>query len=370
MKFLLKGSLLFLAVAAFQASADTIVLRDGDQFTGSLVEISDDVAVFRTELAGQLILPLVRVASITTAHDVQVLFNDGGRSVGRLVTLDGKMQFMPADGGEAYPIQTAMLASVAPARGETLATADSSALHKDMATVESGVQYTSGNDDFVSLYAHLRLAGEGPRTDWWYDARLASGNDFDDLSLARTAARWHWRPEARLHPALEVSLERNTDELLDLRGTLTVGAYATLWENSDRELGVMAGLTAEADRWNGEALDDRNVFPVHGWDGAKAALYYQTVERHYNDTDVRLDLSLHHLMQVFDRVTWEEELSLYPNLLDGGDWRGAYESSFLFPLTDRLRLNLNLRVDYDSDPAFRYLEEWRTSVGAGIRWTF
>lgn len=370
MKFALTRLLTGLVVACLGAAADTILLRDGDQLSGTLVEISDDVAVFRTELAGQLMVPLTRVASITTARDVQVVFKDGGTGTGRLVTTSGDMRFVPSQGGDPYPVTSAMLASVAPVPANVLPETSPAASSGLTASVESGVQYTSGNDDYVSLYSRLRLGADRRAYSWRSDAYIASGEGLEGIGVLRANAAWRWLPEAAVQPSVELALERNAGELLELRASLTVAGYHTFVSGPRHTLAGSLGLSAEAERWDGGDLADRDVFPGQGWDALEAAFYYHTIDRRYEDTDLRLKLDLRHVVHAFDRVAWEEQLTLTPSVTGGSDWRAAYESSVLFPLTDRLRLNLNLRVDYDSDPAFHYLDEWRTSVGAGIEWNF
>lgn len=370
MKWILSPALFCLLAVCLAATADTIVLQDGDQLSGSLVEVSDDIAVFRTELAGQLMVPLARVASITTARDVQVAFKDGGTGTGKLVTSGGQMRFVPSDGGDPYPVTASMLVSVAPQRPGDPTSGESMAPAEAASAIATGVQATSGNDDFISLYSRLRLGRDRPSYLWRSDAYLASDEGFDDIAVARAIATWRWLPDAPIQPSIGVTLERDTDAFLDLRASLTIGGYRTFRAGPRHEIAGTFGMVAETERWDGGDLEDRDVFPDRGWDSPGAAFYYHTVDRQYRETDLRLKLDLRHVLRAFDPVAWEERLTLLPSLTDGGDWRGAYESSVLFPLTDRLRLNLNLRVDYDSDPAFRYLDQWRTTVGAGVEWNF
>jgi hypothetical protein len=371
MKTVAKSFLLITALAAcLAASADTIVLTDGDRLSGSLIEISDEIAVFRTELAGQIILPLVRIASVTTSRDVQVVFKDGGRGVGRLVATGGEMHFVPAGDGKPYAVTMNMLVSVAPKRANDTTASEPDATEAVSSSVSSGAQMTFGNDDFVSLYSRLRLEAERDRYTWAADALFATDEGADEIGSARMAAIWRWLPETRLQPMLELALEREADQLLDLRASLAVGGYRSLWEGERHDVSGMLGVALESERWDGDDLNSKDAFPDSGWNGAQASLYYRAVDRQREETDLRLKLNLRHVLHAFDRVTWEEQLTLAPSLTDPESWRGAYATTVFYPLADRLRLNLSLRVDYDNDPAFRYLEEWSTTVGAGIEWSF
>lgn len=348
--------------------ADTITLRDGDQLSGSLVEISDGIGVFRTELAGQIMLPISRIASVSTTRDVQIVFKDGGRGVGRLVTTGGEMQFVPKHDGGPYPVEMSMLVSVAPIRGETGPNGAEDAT--SAVSIGTGVQATSGNDDYVSLYARLRLAVGRPDFDWAGDILLATGAGGDSLGELRLETLWRWRPESRLRPTLGLALEHEPDELLDSRVSLFAGGFADLWESPAQELSGLLAIAVESEHWSADHLDEREVFPNDGWEGTRAAMYYRAADLARDETALRLRFDLRHRVRLFDRITWEEQISLYPNLGDFSDWRSAYESTVLYPLADRLLLNLSLRVDYDNEPAFRYLDQWRTRVGAGVEWRF
>lgn len=352
------------------SSADTITLSDGDQLTGSLIEVSDGITVFRTELAGQLILPVARVTSISTSRAVQIVFKDGGRGVGRLATSGGEMRFIPKDEGEPYPVTTSMLVSVAPVHSDVEAAVQPEELSAVSVSLGTGVQVTSGNDDDVSLYARIRL--ETMRETYWWtgDAILGFGHDSETLGNWRMTSLWRWLPDARLHPAFELGIEHDADQLLESRVSVFAGGQGTLWESRHQELTGLLGISLETEHWSGDEFTGRDAVPDSGWEGARAALYYRAADLERDDTDLRLTLNLRHAVHAFDRFTWEEQVSLYPSINDAGDWRGAYESTVLYPLADRLRLNLSLRVDYDNEPAFRYLEQWRTTVGAGIEWSF
>lgn len=363
-------ALAVLLASGLVSAADTISLSDGDQLSGTLIEIADGITMFRTELAGQLILPLARVTSITTTRDVQIVFKDGGRGVGRLVTSDGEMRFIPKDEGEPYPVATSMLVSVAPVRVEEAAPLQPDELPGVSASLGTGAQATTGNDDYVSLYARLQLETVHEAYRWTADAIFTLGQNSETLGHWRVTSMWRWLPDARLRPAIELAIEHDADQLLDSRVSVFAGGEQTLWEARRQQLTGLLGVSLEAENWSVDERFGIDRAPDSGWEGARAALYYRAADLERDNTDLRLRLNLRHTVHVFDRFTWEEQVSLYPSLRDAGNWRGAYESTVLYPLADRLRLNLGLRVDYDSEPAFRYLDQWRTTVGAGIEWSF
>ncbi len=352
------------------AAGDAISLLDGDRLSGSLIEVSDDIVVFRTELAGKMMLPVSQVVSLVTTRDVQCVFKDGSRATGRLVHSPDGMRFVPSNGDTAYSVTPTMLATVAPLPPG--ATPDAQPVSSNVMTssIQSGVQYRAGSDDYLAPYARLRLRDEADRYYFLLDTYLETLDQGGFPSAGRSYAEWSLRGDTLLRPRIALGLERDTSQTLDLRGTLGIGGYHSLWQSANQDLTASLTLVGEAEQWDADHLPDLDVFPGSGVDALKAAFYYRTVDTHREETDLRLNLGFRHLLRLFKSGSFEEQLSITPSLTDGDDWRGAYESSFLFPLTDRLRLNLNLRIDYDSEPAFRYLEEWRTAVGAGIEWNF
>ncbi|MCC6699619.1 MAG: DUF481 domain-containing protein [Candidatus Hydrogenedentes bacterium] len=360
-------ALLASTLLAFWAAADSITLKDGDQLSGALVELADEVVVFRTELAGTMIVPVSQVTTVVTARDVQCVFKDGGRAVGRLAGGEEGMRFLPAGGEAAVPITPSMLVSVAPVPLEAPPASTSPPAPGHNLTMETGSRYVTGNDDYIALYTRLRLRATRDNYLLLTDAQIEFG-DTDELPTSgELVATWRLRPDAALSPAVYLGLERDTIETLDLRMTLALGAYHKFLDSGRHLLEGTLGAAVESEQWNRSRLRGLDVFPSSSLD---AEWYYRSADAHRDLVDLRLHANARHVLQLFKNAQFEEQLGLYPSLTDLDDWRAAYESRLLFPLTERLQLNLNLSIDYDNRPAYRYLDEWRAAVGAGIEWKF
>ncbi|MCC6488042.1 MAG: DUF481 domain-containing protein [Candidatus Hydrogenedentes bacterium] len=344
-------ALLASASPAFWAAADSITLKNGDQLSGTLVELADEVVVFRTELAGKMMLPVSQVTSNVTAHDVQCVFKDGGRAVGRLVGADKGMQFLPAGGGAAVLVTPSMLASVAPVPGEAVSPGSPPPAPAHSLTVETGSRYVSGNDDYIALYTRLRLRSTRDNYHLLTDAQVEFAGDGELPTSGELVATWRLRPDAALSPALYFGLERDTIETLDLRMTLALGVYHMFFDNGRQSLEGTLGASVESEQWNLRRLRDLDVLPSSGLDAVDAEWYYRAADSHRDFVDLRLRANARHVLHLLNDVHFEEQLGLYPSLTDPDDWRAAYESRLLFPLTERLQLNLNLSVDYDNRPA-------------------
>ncbi len=359
-----------LLVPALSACADAIVLRNGDQLSGSLIELADDVVVFRTELAGKMLVPVSQVTSIATSRDVQCVFKDGDRAVGRLIGGEDGMRFIPAGGDAPVPVTPSMLVSVAPQPRQAEPSLQATGKPTVDFSLETGAHTVAGSEDYIALYTRLRMSSSSETYRLLTDASLEFGETRDLPTAVQLLAAWQWRPGAALRPAVLFSLEHDTVEALDLRMTLGLGAYHLFLDNSRQLVEGTLGVSIEGEQSDIERLPGLDSFPSSGFDRLEAEWYYRTVGDHRDNFDLRATANVRHVLRLFKNARFEEQLSLYPSVTEFKDWRGAYESRFLFPLTDRLQLNLNLSIDYDSQPAYRYLDEWRAAVGAGIEWKF
>ncbi len=68
------------------ASADQVVMKNGDRLTGKVVKAEEGKLVFKTPYAGEISISLSKVARIETEADVTVVLEDNSELVGRLVT--------------------------------------------------------------------------------------------------------------------------------------------------------------------------------------------------------------------------------------------------------------------------------------------
>ena len=89
-----------------------------------------------------------------------------------------------------------------------------------------------------------------------------------------------------------------------------------------------------------------------------------------SDKDLNLHLSFRYTRKLFRGAYIEEILVLRPSLTDIGHGRAEFESSVYVPLSPKLKLRIDVLVDYEDRLHFNGLDDWRTSVGAGIRFDF
>lgn len=355
------------AGASLSAGADVLRLVDGDWLRGQLVEIGDGTVVFRTALAGQMVVPVKQIASLSTDAEWVVTFADGTTETGRLASQEGATRLVSTGKETSRAVDLAQVATATPA-AQSEAGSDSEG--ETETVVGAGVLGRRGTEDYIALYSELKLRRE------WEDYRFQSrtwieaADEGEFPRVLRTRADWELLRPGAWRPLLTLEGERDLGQALDFRARGAVGLRVGLYE-SERQLlegDIGAGLSFE--RYDAEDWRRWDETPTGPVGRLRASLYYRAIDRSEEETGPDLNLSVRHLLRVFREGTLHDELRLYTNLEDLDDWRASYETSFRYPLTDRLNLKLNLRVDYEDEPEFRYLDNWQTSVGAGVELEF
>ena len=170
---LLVGVSLTAALAA--AHGDLLSLTRGDVVSGTLLDLSGGIVVFDTGLAGQIIVPVSQVRSLSTEDPFVVYLNDGSQREGRFTGSGVTTRIAPESGGEAAAIALAAITRIEPApeppseppspEGQALSPAEFS--------WETGYLHRWANEDYDAAFARLTLRkqvrgrsvlGKPPRT--------------------------------------------------------------------------------------------------------------------------------------------------------------------------------------------------------------
>ncbi len=349
------------------AYGDTLVLRSGDVLSGKFVNIKDGILVFRTTLSGQMMVPMEQVGSIATGKTVSLSLVDGETRKGRFVVRDGQTRLVHRSGVVPRPLDLATVTDAYPLDEEELDTTSPTprieGKGKDLsASWETGAYWHSGNADYSDLFARLTLHRASE-----YDTFLATV--LVERADTGQFPRWLWfdtewmRKGETLQPYAALEIERDTDAALDLRGSLTAGVGKPVYESPDgkRRLFATGGLGVSFEHYDRQALPGTRIVgfvePLPGRAGH---------EKH----ELHGRLQLRYAQHLLKKSTFSEDIRFYPSLSNPGDLRARSESTLLLPMAAQLKLKLNLLVDYDSEPPYDRLDNWRTSVGASILWDF
>jgi len=347
--------------AACCVHADTLVLRDGDRFSGRLLQVTDGVAVFKTALSGQMVAPMDTVEGLSTAGNLVVTLSDDRTLVGRFGQADGAPAVFPLQGdkepvsvdlagvSEALPIPK-------PPRGER------SVFDPETGTwrlgVGAGAQFRQGERDYADAFVRIEAerSDSESRTRAGAMIERADGDEFPGVAEART--EWVRRRDEGVDPFVRVGVERDIYSALDVRAGLTLGLLDRIFGDDGQRLEWLAGLNAAYEAWDVSTVRQR-----------------QGAYRPFEDQRRRLrewnaHLGLRYQRALFGDGTWTSELTFLPSATDLGDFRARSESTVSWPLWNRLRLRFDVRLDYDDKPAFDDIEEFSSSVGASVQVDF
>ncbi len=340
-----------LADTAMQADtamhADTATLADGDTVRGRVSRVEEGVLVFRTELAGQLMVPMDTLAGLRTDGNFMVTRQDGSVAYGRFVREAGANALAPLGGGPPQPLPLAEVYEALP-----LPASESERNSRLRGSVGLGVRGGLAEDN--TLTPNLRIELE---RDWPGGAELradaAVAGDANGTFPESAAVNLRARGPGGLAPAAALRAERDLAAALEGRAELSLGLEQRWAGAAEEEVDLFAGLSAAYEAWDARELQRRRG-------GEDEAI----------GRELNLELRLRYARALFDFASLEQEVYLLPSLSEAGEVRAGSEAGLRFPLRDNLNLRLQLRVEYDSDPGLDRLDRLRGSVGAMFEYGF
>jgi hypothetical protein len=340
-------------------TADTMMLANGDRLTGSLVEISDGVVVFRTTLAGQVIVPASRVDALTSDGAYVITFEDDLVETATFVQDEDGPHIQKVGSNESTPVDLGAIVSTEPAPE---ATESGEGVRIDLG---AGVLYRDGNESTTAPYTDLRIRYPGERTQFGAGVMMDL-KDEDFPRYLNSYADWTWLPGNAFRPLFRLSYERDTLSALDYRTGATVGVRGAFLDTNRQTLEGDLGLNLALESYDADYLWNRRDFasPTR-WSMARSMLTYRDDYDDETNTEINLAGRLWYGAEVAPRLRFEDELEVYAGLTDPG-MRMRNASRLLVPLTSRFALKLEVQVDYEDSPQYRKLDQWRSSVGAGF----
>jgi hypothetical protein len=341
------------------ASADLLVLSDGESLSGQTVRIDEGVLVFRTSLAGQMMVPVDTLRTLTTDANLMLTMRDDQVLYGRLAVKEDQPCLRPIDGGEARPIDLANVVEALPIPSPPSAALESpDSLAAWKASLETGVQQRTGNQTYADAFGRVRLSRESEKSSFRSDLLLERADADDFPRLFRGESELLRRGDRPSQPFAAFQAERDTSAALALRTGLSLGLSHALASGGGQSLEALTGVNVAYEEWDAADLrESQNGF-------------FLGEDRSSSGSELNLHLSLRYARAFLQNSTLTSGLTLFPALSDLGDLRARTETAFSLPLTQRLQLRLNLLVDFDNDPQFRAMKKWGASVGAGINVDF
>lgn len=348
-----------LGCAAAQSCADVLALSNAETFSGRLVRVREGSLVFRTSLQGQMMVPMDHVQSVATEGNFVVTLADESVRYGRFVVENGMAALKPLDGTAAASVTLSTIREATPLPSSApQEETKPPALQGWKTSGELGIQARSGKENAADAFASLetRMQQEG---------RLFEG----DLRLERSDSdafpRWirgglYWRDYGDRAWGLYagVDAQRDVDNELSVRTGLRLGAGRIFNRFQEEDSGLLEGLFGLNFVYEEWASQEKP--PDGPWRRAQDA----------SQGDLELHLGLKYARGLRGESSLDGSLGLYPSLTEPGEWRAASEAALIVPFGEKLRLKLNILMNYDSDPGLSGVNRWNAGVGASVQLDF
>ena len=301
------------AILLAAASADEVVMDNGDRLTGTVLRLEGGKLVVETDYAGEVSLDASRVKSVTTQKEVTVHLAGGEVLKGKLVVnAEGKVAVDRGEADGAVAINWAGLEAINPPG------------RKWTGSVTLGAFQQSGNTDRASFSAAAEAERE-TETDRFGLRFLANYAEEDDEKTARNtfgAAKYDYFFRPRIYGYLSEEMYSDDFRDLTLRSATGAGLGWRAVERDELQLEIEAGAAYIVEDF--EAAEDEDYAAARG--------------------AVRLD------WRVFSGVKISDRLTVLPSL-ESDRWQLRNEAALTSALGAGWSLKLSNIVEHDSQPS-------------------
>ena len=400
---------------SLHATADTVLLGNGDRITGAVMGIEDGRLLVETEYAGPLALALDAVSFVETEEARTIRLEDGALLEGRLVST-GEVQQILTDAGArqlswgdvtTLAVDAAEVDAVEFARAEAVAAAEAQRIAAEASpkvwsgTIDAGATWRSGEVSTVD--AILKVTG----TRAWDDRKLlltgeASYGEADSQVNVRRyfgQARYEQHLSERVFAYGMTNLEHDAARGLHLRWGTAAGLGYDFVQRENTKLSADMGLSYRVEWWNeltlsqerraraaqqGVVLNETRALleflrtaPLLSDAGTTAVIRYANrvqAARVHNSVD-RSDGAEIRLAARLEQNLWERgkltnDLVILPDIEEWGEVRAINELGIATPLSESLALRITLKSEYDSTPGLGNASEWDHTLITGLRYSF
>ena len=332
-------ALVFVALVANVAHADTVKFKNGDTLTGKVVAVLDGKVIFTSDALGELSIDLAQVETLATDDSIDVQLVDGSTVHGKAVaTSGGSFDVEPATGGKVV-VPFASLAAVNKPPREWKGSLAASA------TWVRG----NTNTDAIALDATAENRGDIDRirAEAWYRVmRQEDPNTGDESTSERRMGIFgqydRFFEGDKFYGYGNVRFERDFLASIDLRAIAGVGVGYQFIENDKTTLAGEAGV----------------------------AWFY---ENYSNDTDTMSDPAIRAAMNFThnfsDKSSCFDSLEAYKVLGDPDDYLVRNKGGFRQTLFENFFAQEWIEWVWDSSPADG-AEQVDTTYYIGVGWTF
>ncbi len=328
MKWAWMPAVLAMAVSVSVAGADEVSLKDGSKLVGEVVSVEGGAMKVKTDFAGELTIPMDKVAGVTTARPMKVQLPSGEILLGPMSS-DGTSQSVVSKALGKQTVEPGSIAAVwaegLPSPAERKLAADAkAAVGKWTITAEIGANGQTGNTERIAGHGLIEAMFKTPREQlklyssarYGKEEGITSVKEFiggTDLQVNVTD-RWFAFGKAEV--------ENDIFENIDLRFTAAGGMGYQIIKQDTQTLQVRGGPGIQYESYR----DGTNEFAAI----AELAVMYHV--------DIAPWLS-------FDHTT-----TYYPTFEGINDYRIVMSNAAAIPLDSEKiwKLKFGVRTDYNS----------------------
>jgi putative salt-induced outer membrane protein len=318
-KFLVSAAMV-VSLACVSAFADEVHLLDGSLVRGAITSVKDGVLVVKTDFAGEIRIPLDKIAGVSTDAEQTITLKGGGTYTGRLHYVDGKQQVLQKDAAE--PLEIPSLGEVVPLPPPGAPPVPANWTGR----AELMLNGSSGNSDRINASAGVSAmrAGIIDRLTLYLRGQYEESNGDRSKNEVLGGVRYERDLSPRLFAYTRLELEYDEFENLDLRSTVGGGLGYFLIRNPRQDFKMRGGLAYQHEEFGDGSSDDKPL-----------------AEAGY---DYRLDIR--------QWLRFNSTLTYFVDPTDVDDWRATAENAAELPITPTQgwKLRLGFRNEIDSDP--------------------
>ncbi len=378
-----------LCVLCPAASADQLVMNNGDKLSGTVERIADGKVTIVTPYAGAIEVDADAVQSLTTDVPLHTVDESGETVPRRFAVWDGEWMVVD-ETGEAAPA-----GPVTAARDADAAVPPKPKVWSG--SVEAGGSWRSGEKDVLDATLTVTTGRDFGRDRLTMTASAGYGEVDSDVNTRRIKgdARYQHYPNERFFLYAQGGLAHDEPRKLDLRATGGLGAGYDFVKRERLKLSGDAGLEYGYERWlrySDDELDalratrrkaaytavnnlvsgiQTGALDAQGvYDAARAVrLALDDVDNTRVDRSASARFGLQYEQRVFEKAVLTETLTAWPKLDDWGEYRLLSEAAVVTPLSQMLDLRLSLTSEYQSDTGANGVN-WDHLFQAGIVYRF
>ncbi|MEM7101337.1 MAG: DUF481 domain-containing protein [Pseudomonadota bacterium] len=246
---------LFLVSVGASAFADTVVLKNGDQLTGSVDSIVSGRVLLQTEYAGLIPIQLDAVASIDSEVDLDVR-TAGGVSSGRLAMVAGEQHIVSADASR--PVALADVGRATKNKLSVTSFADEWSSRADLSAVIS-----NGNSDTASYNTLVESSYKAGKSEHNVSLLVSKEEAEEETTKDTLDLDYGYKRFISEKWFASGNAEYFQDKLKDIDQRITLGAGMgyQFWDNSLGAFSTDLGISAVKEELNGD--DETN--PAIRW---------------------------------------------------------------------------------------------------------